>query len=57
MLNKVVDALSLLKKHEIFIMAKEELLRLESVDTDTEKKAETGTRGQEPCPTSCFLDY
>jgi uncharacterized protein YPO0396 len=40
MLSKVIDALSLLNKHEVFIMAKEELLRLESVDTDTEAKAE-----------------
>lgn len=40
MLNKVVDALSLLHQHEVFIMTKEELLSLETVNTETEKKAE-----------------
>lgn len=38
MINKVVDALSLLNKFEVFIMAKEEVLKVSAVDLVTEEK-------------------
>ncbi len=40
MQKKVIDALSVLNKHEVFIMTKEEVLKLESADTETEIKSE-----------------
>ncbi len=40
MLSKVVDALSLLSKFEIYVMAKEELLKIDAADFDTEEKTE-----------------
>lgn len=40
MLRKVVDALSLLNKYEIFIMSKDEVIKLESQDVETEIKIE-----------------
>lgn len=40
MLKKVIDTLSLLSKHEIFIMTKEDLLKIECPDIDTENKVE-----------------
>ncbi len=41
MLNNAIDALSFLSKHEIFIMAKEELSRLAMADISTEEKTQT----------------
>jgi uncharacterized protein YPO0396 len=38
MLNKVVDTLSLLSKYEVYIMAKEELLKISSTDLDLGEK-------------------
>jgi uncharacterized protein YPO0396 len=40
MLTKVVDALNLLNKNEVYIMKRDEVLKLESTETGTEKKAE-----------------
>lgn len=41
MLNKVIDTLSLLSKHEIFVMTKDDIIKLESTDVETEDKMET----------------
>lgn len=41
MLNKVIDTLSLLSKHEIFVMTKDDIIKLESTDIETENKMET----------------
>lgn len=38
MLNKVVEALSLLNKYEVFVMAKEQILKVSAVDLETEEK-------------------
>lgn len=38
MLNNIVDALSLLSKFEVYIMAKEEILQINAPDLDTEEK-------------------
>lgn len=41
MLDKVVDTLTLLNKHEIFIMTKDEIIKVGSQDIDEENKLET----------------
>jgi uncharacterized protein YPO0396 len=41
MLEKTSDALALISKHQIFIMGKEELLKLLALDIDTEEKIQS----------------
>ncbi|MBZ9689783.1 AAA family ATPase [Clostridium estertheticum] len=38
MLKKVVEALSLLNKHEIFVITKEQILKISALDLETEEK-------------------
>jgi len=41
MINKVLDSLSLLSKQDVFIMSKDEVLKLEPADEDTDDKVQT----------------